>query len=73
MATVFDIIEVDDEKDVLRVKQATEKGYIECDPRGVFDGAYPSSKLRRGRVQGGGQISPALTCENSLYVFIIEN
>lgn len=32
-----------------------------------------SGKLRRGRVQGGGQISPALTCENSLSVFIIEN
>lgn len=38
----------------IHVPQATKKGYIECPVNGVFDWAYPSSKLRRGRVQGGG-------------------
>lgn len=74
MANVFDLIEVDTEKDVLRVKQATKDGYLECCPDGCFDGSYAISTKRRGRVQGGGQIAPALTCgaENTLYVFEIE-
>ena len=35
------------------IKQATVKGYIECQVDGVADLSYPTSKLRRGRVQGG--------------------
>ena len=31
---------------------------------GVCDVSYPTSKLRRGRVQGDGDISPTLTCES---------
>ena len=31
---------------------------------GVCDVSYPTSKLRRGRVQGSGDISPTLTCES---------
>lgn len=49
------------------IRQATILGYIKlklvrnC---GVFDTAYPTSKLRRGRVQGEGQLCPTLTaCE----------
>lgn len=30
---------------------------------GVCDVSYPTSKLRRGRVQGGGDVCPALTCQ----------
>lgn len=41
-------------KHYLCVPQATAKGYIECPLRAVFDWGYPTSKLRRGRVQGGG-------------------
>ena len=37
----------------LKIPQATKKGYIEVCPYGAFDWAYPNSKLRRGRVQGG--------------------
>lgn len=44
----------------LKVPQATSLGYIECPLFGVFDFAYPNSKLRRGRVQGGGKISPTI-------------
>jgi hypothetical protein len=53
----------------LPIRQATKKGYIEVPEGGVFDSAYPTSKLRRGRVQGGGMICPALTCEPSICVY----
>lgn len=45
----------------LKVPQATAQGYAECEVGGVFDGSYPNSTTRRGRVQDGGKISPALT------------
>lgn len=41
----------------LRIPQATRKGYIECPVWGCFDWNYPKSKLRRGRVQGGGKFA----------------
>lgn len=44
--------------DRIGIKQATKKGYIECCVPGVADFAYPDSKLRRGRVQGGGWTIP---------------
>ena len=40
------------ERGVLRVRQATVQGYIECRSPGVFDAAYPTSELRRARVKG---------------------
>ena len=46
---------------MIRIKQATKKGYIECVDGGVADLSYPKSKTRRGRVQDGGRICPALT------------
>lgn len=36
------------------IRQAVKDGYIECQVPGVADLSYPTSKLRRGRVQGGG-------------------
>ena len=45
----------------LLVKQATNNGWIEMCVPGVCDLSYPTSKLRRGRVQGGGKISPTIT------------
>ena len=44
----------------LLIRQAVKDGYIEMENGGVCDLSYPSSKNRRGRVQGGGRISPAL-------------
>lgn len=44
----------------LRIPQATEQGYIEVEPGGLFDFSYPNSKTRRGRVQDGGKTSPTL-------------
>lgn len=46
---------------LLLIPQATSKGYIEVGPGGVFDGSYPESKTKRGRVQEGGKVSPTLT------------
>lgn len=44
----------------LRIPQATKQGYIEVREGGVFDGSYPTSTTRRGRVQEGGEVSPTL-------------
>ena len=43
------------------IKQATKVGIIPMRVGGVCDLSYPTSKLRRGRVQGGGNISPTIT------------
>lgn len=43
------------------IKQATKRGYIECKVGGVADLSYPDSKTRRGRVQDSGDTSPTLT------------
>lgn len=45
----------------IAIRQATKKGYIECEIGGVADLSYPESKTRRGRVQDGGNICPTLT------------
>ena len=50
----------------IKVKQATKQGYILCDG-GVCDLSYPKSKLRRGRVQGNGWISPTITASPCIY------
>lgn len=43
----------DPQRKIILIKQATKKGYIECSVPGVADFSFPTSKLRRGRVQGG--------------------
>ena len=60
----------------LKIPQATKLGWIEVRPGGVFDWSYPTSKLRRGRVQGEyGDVCPTITCNpECLYVYeIIES
>ncbi len=47
--------------EVIGIKQATKKGYIECELPGCADLSYPSSTTRRGRVQDNGQTSPTIT------------
>ena len=53
--------EEDNTPEVIGIKQATKKGYIECELPGCADLSYPSSTTRRGRVQDGGQTSPTIT------------
>ena len=60
----------------LKIPQATKTGWIEVRQGGVFDWSYPTSKLRRGRVQGEyGDICPTITCNpECLWVYkIIES
>lgn len=45
----------------IAIRQATKKGYIECELGGVANLSYPESKTRRGRVQENGQICPTIT------------
>lgn len=54
----------------IRIKEATEKGYAEVEVGGVFDASYLTSKTRRGRVQEGGAVCPALCAkEPEIYYF----
>lgn len=56
--------------ETLRIPQAVKRGWIECPVGGCFDWSFPSSRLRRGRVQGGGDLCPTLTSQGmSIYVF----
>ena len=56
----------------LLVRQASETGYIECDPKGVFDMAYPGSPYRRARVKDYGHVASALMSgEPSQHVFLL--
>lgn len=48
----------------VKIKQATDKGYIECKIGGVADLSFPNSKTRRGRVQNNGEVSPCLMASN---------
>ena len=57
---------------VLRIRQATEQGYIECDPMGVCDLAYPSSELRRARVKDRGKVCGTLMSDNQQFCVFIE-
>ena len=45
---------------LILIRQATADGYIAMCNGGVCDLSYPNSKLRRGRVQGGGMICPTI-------------
>jgi len=49
---------------VIKIRQATKQGFIECEVGGVCDLSYPTSELRRARTIEKGQISPTLTTEN---------
>lgn len=55
------LIKNKEEKQVIGIKQATKKGYIECELPGCADLSYPTSTTRRGRVQDNGQTSPTIT------------
>lgn len=57
---------------VLRIRQATEQGYIECDAGGVADLAYPSSELRRARVKDRGRVCGTLMSDNQQFCIFVE-
>ena len=47
---------------MIKIKQATKQGWIECCDGCLADVSYPDSETRRGRVQEGGAICSTLTC-----------
>lgn len=47
----------------IQIRVANRRGFALCEVGGVADFSYPSSKTRRGRVQGNGQICPTITSE----------
>ena len=53
---------------MIKIKQATNSGFIEMINGGVADLSFPHSKTRRGRVQDNGTIAPTICCTNQLYV-----
>ena len=57
----------------MKIKNNTIQGYIECPAGGCFDGQFPDSKDRRGRVQEGGNVTPTLTAEGSQQNYYNEN
>ena len=57
---------------VLLVRQATEQGYIECDPQGAFDIGYPESLTRRARVTDRGRVCGTLMSDNQQFCVFIE-
>lgn len=50
---------------MVKIRQATKKGYTLCKIGGVADLNYPTSKTRRGRVIDMGDTSPTLTTESN--------
>lgn len=53
---------------VVRIKQATKDGYIECKVPGIADFSFPDSKTRRGRVQSGERFVQQLLLQTKCYV-----
>lgn len=51
---------------MIKIRQATDKGFIELKNGGVADLTYPSSKTRRGRVQNNGMICPTILTEGEI-------
>lgn len=51
---------------VLQIKTATKQGHDTVQEGSVFDGAYPNSSTRRGRVQDNDTTSPALLTQNEI-------
>ena len=58
------------EGEEMKIKNCTKQGFIECPVGGCFDGNYPDSETRRGRVQEGGNVTPTLTAEASNQIYL---
>lgn len=61
--------QTDNATDLIYIRHATRLGYIPMKSGNVADLSYPTSKIRRDRVQGRyGNISPTITCGgNAIY------
>lgn len=59
-------------KDCIEIKQATKEGSIKCKVGGCYDGSYPDSKTRRGRVQNDGDVTPTITAQGGENINYVE-
>lgn len=60
------------DNNLIKIKQATTQGWIGIqidDLPAIADLSFPTSTVRRGRVQEGGGVSPTITTTGGLYVF----
>lgn len=48
----------------------TKQEWIDIPSGSLVDISYPTSELRRGRFQGGGKISPTITCNAGGVVYV---
>lgn len=58
------------DNDVLKVREATKKGFSIVEKGGVFNCERWNGKKRRGRVIDNGRICPTLKTKNEIYVFV---
>lgn len=58
------------EGEEMKIKNNTNQGFLECPAGGCFDGQFPNSNDRRGRVQEGGNVTPTLTAEASNQIYL---
>lgn len=54
------------EKKFVGIRQATKDGLLKMEIGGAADFLYPSSKSRRGRIQGDGKICPTIATSNGV-------
>lgn len=52
--------------EIVKIKQATKQGYIECEVGGVADLSFPGSATRRGRVIDKGNTCPTIQTESEI-------
>ena len=57
---------------MIKIINATSKGYIEIIEGGVLNIAFPESETRRGRVIADGRICPTLDTGCEVGVIIVE-
>lgn len=57
---------------VVKIRQATKEGSINCKVGGCYDASYPDSKTRRGRVQEGGDVTPTITAQGGENINYVE-
>lgn len=60
---------------MLKVPQATAKGFALVPLGGVFDSSYPESRTRRGRVQwkDGEIVAPTVTACSAECLLLVES
>lgn len=70
---LLEIYNTNDVDKIIKINQATKKGYAELETPGIANLSFPTSKTRRGRVINKGKICPTIQTTNELYLFYNDN